>query len=401
MQILRYLKYLCYVAVIALIVPIQSLATSDFQHIQKFIGTSDAVLLANPHGDILFNINADKKLVPASTLKLFTSLVAIHYLGENFHFSTDFYLDADSNLKIKGYGDPLLISENISQIPADLSRKIKFINNIIVDDTYFEKPINIPGTAINSLQPYDAPNGALCVNFNTVNFIHIDNKYITNEPQTPLLDIARKHIKTSHAKSGRIMLTNDGDEITRYAGELFKYFIELSGINVKGSVKPGTVDAATDQLVLRHISKFVLTGIIARLLEYSNNYIANQIFLASGAKAFGPPASIEKAIQAAKIYADAELGIKDLSIIEGSGISRKNRLSAKMFLKILSAFKPYHGLMRYKDGKYYKTGTLNGINTLVGYIEDSNSALYPFVILLNTPGERTSPVIKQLKKMID
>lgn len=386
---------------IAFFAPVQSHAASDFRDIKKFIGKTDAVLLADPNEVILLNINADKKLVPASTFKLLTSLVAIHYLGYDFRFTTDFYLDADSNLKIKGFGDPLLISENISQIAVDLSKQIKSINNIIVDDTYFEKPVTIPGTVVNSLQPYDAPNGALCVNFNTIDFKRYGNTYVSNEPQTPLLDIALKHIKTSHAKSGRIMLTHDGDEITRYAGQLFKYFIESSGINVKGNVKPGTVDVSVDKLVLRHISKFVLTDVIARLLEYSNNYIANQLFLSSGASAFGPPASMEKAIRAAKVYADTVLGIKDLSIVEGAGISRKNRLSAKMFLQILSAFKPYHRLMQYKKGEYYKTGTLTGINTRAGYIEDSNRELYPFVILLNTPEKKTAPVIKQLKKTIN
>ena len=401
MPILRYLKYLFVIAVISLFATVQALAASNFPDIKKLIGKTDAVLLASPDGDILLGINADKKLVPASTLKLLTSLVAIHYLGEDFRFSTDFYMNGDSNLKIKGFGDPLLISENISQIAADLCQQIKSINNIIVDDTYFEKPITIPGTAINSLQPYDAPNGALCVNFNTINFKRCGNTYVSNEPQTPLLDIARNHINTSHAKSGRIMLTHDGDEITRYAGQMFKSFIESSGIKVKGSVKAGAVDKLTDHLIFRHISKFVLTDVIARLLEYSNNYIANQLFLASGAKVFGPPASMEKAVRAAKNYADTVLDIKDLSIVEGSGISKKNRLSAKMFLQILSAFKPYHGLMQYKEGEYYKTGTLMDINTRAGYLEDNNGALYPFVVLLNTPGEKTEPMIKQLKKMID
>lgn len=385
---------------VTMFTPIQSFAISDFQHIQKYLGPKDAVLFANPQGDILFSINADTKLVPASTLKLFTSLGAIHYLGKNFRFSTDFFSDADSNLIIKGYGDPFLISENIAKIAVNLNNQIKSINDIILDDTYFEKPITIPGTRLNSLQPYDAPNGALCVNFNTINFKRQGNTYVSAEPQTPLLDIAKNHIKTSHANTGRIMLTHNGDEITRYAGQLFKYFIESSGVSVKGGIKLGTVNLLTDPLIYRHVSEQILTDVIAGLLEYSNNYIANQLLLAIGAKEYGPPASIEKGIRALKRYAEIKLNITELSIVEGSGISPKNRLSATMFLKILTAFKPYHKLMQHEADEYYKTGTLRGINTRAGYLKDSKGALYPFIILLNTPGKQTAPVIKQLRAMI-
>ncbi|MCD6585988.1 MAG: D-alanyl-D-alanine carboxypeptidase [Desulfobacteraceae bacterium] len=375
-------------------------ALGPLHKINNLISSQDALLLASPGGDIVFSKNTDKKLIPASTLKVLTSLVAIHYLNENYHFPTEFYIDVDSNLIIKGYGDPLMVSEEIRKIALTLKPMIGSINDIILDDTFFKKPLTIPGTVKDSLQPYDAPNGALCVNFNTVNF-KIENKIIVSaEPQTPIVDIARQKIKSAGLASGRILLTNNGDEITRYAGEIFYYFLQAQGIEIRGGIKLGKVNKDENKLIYRHMSKFDLSEIIRRLLEYSNNFMANQLLLATGAEVFGPPATMGKGVEATKKYLNQQFKLKEASIVEGSGISRNNRLTMRSFLKILTEFKPYHGLMRHKDNEYYKTGTLNGINTRVGYIVSQKGELYPFVVFINTPGKTTAPVMKTLKKLI-
>jgi len=58
-------------------------------------------------------------------------------------------MDAQSNLKIKGYGDPLLISEVIADISAALHDRMKdtahSLSNIIVDSSYFDTAVVIPG----------------------------------------------------------------------------------------------------------------------------------------------------------------------------------------------------------------------------------------------------------------
>ncbi|MBC2716692.1 MAG: D-alanyl-D-alanine carboxypeptidase [Desulfobacteraceae bacterium] len=401
----RFLKTFCITSLTVFLFS-NAFASDPSLKIKDLITPADAVLLASPGGDIILSVNAEKKLIPASTLKLLTSLIAIHYLKEDYKYPTDFYIDTDSNLIIKGYGDPLLVSEEISEIASTLKPLIVSINDIILDDTFFEKPLSIPGTVKNSIQPYDAPNGALCVNFNTVNF-KIENKtMISAEPQTPIVDIARQKIKTLNLKSGRILLTNNGDEITRYAGQIFQYFLQTKGIEVRGGIKLGMVNPLRDKLIYRHMSQYKLTEIIARLLEYSNNFIANQLLLTTGARVFGPPASMEKGVKAAKKYLAERFDLKDSvdlknpAFVEGSGISRNNRLTAHIFLEILFAFNPYHGLMQHKNNEYYKTGTLNGVNTRAGYLVSQKGELYPFVVFINTPGKTTAPVMKELKKMI-
>ncbi len=370
-------------------------AQNPFVGIDRLIGEKDAVLIADPNGNILFSKNAEKRLIPASTLKVLTALAALHTLGPDFRFTTEFYTDAEADLKIKGYGDPLLISENLKQIAAVMKDRTPQINDLVLDDGYFQKPLNIPGTSSDSIQPYDAPCGALCVNFNTVFFSYENGKYISAEPQTPLLPLAIKRIKASGLSSGRIILTPQ--EALAYTGSLFQFFFEQAGIKVTGKVRSGAIDSNRDRLVYVHASPFTLTEVVRRLLEYSNNFIANQILLSAGAARFGPPATLEKGIRAAQGYAQTELGITDIAIAEGSGISRKNRVSALMFLKILNAFSPYHDLMRHEGNEYYKTGTLTHITTRIGFIETKEGGLYRFVVLLNTPGKNINPVMEIIR----
>ena len=82
--------------------------------LHNLTGNTDAVLVSDSHGRTLFSKNADHRLVPASTLKILTALAALHYLGPDHRFITEFYMDHNNNLFVKGYGDPLLISEVIA-----------------------------------------------------------------------------------------------------------------------------------------------------------------------------------------------------------------------------------------------------------------------------------------------
>lgn len=366
---------------------------NDFENL---IGKHDAMLITAPDGKIIFSKNAEKILIPASTLKIFTALVALYYLGPDYKFTTEFYLDSDINLKVKGYGDPLLISEVLLEISRKVGTKIKKVSDIVLDDSYFAQPLTIPGVS-SSTQPYDAPNGALCVNFNTVNFKQANGVYVSAEPQTPLLPFALKKIIKLGLRQGRIVFSHNKNECTFYAGHLIKYFLNNEGIQTTGSVKTGRVYKNKDHLIFKYVSKFSLEEIISRFLEFSNNYTTNQLLIAAGAKAYGPPGTLDKGVLAALSYANNILYLKHTHITEGSGISRKNKTSAKDMEKILKAFEPYHSLMRHEGREFYKTGTLSGINTRVGYIENTKGQLYRFVVLMNTPGKSTRRIMEKLR----
>jgi D-alanyl-D-alanine carboxypeptidase/D-alanyl-D-alanine-endopeptidase (penicillin-binding protein 4) len=398
----RTCKHLLETLLCLSLVGIHPVQAFEFKGLQNLVGPRDAVVVSGPDNRIHFAHNTDALLIPASTLKLLTALTAFHTLGEGYRFRTEFYLDAQSNLKIKGYGDPLLISEVLSDISASLHDLLKDngheLSNIIVDPSYFDRAVVIPDVT-DSTEPYDAPNGALCVNFNTVNFKTVNGDYTSAEPQTPLLPMTRDRIKKTGLFKGRITLSHQKDELILYAGNLFMYFLQQAGFTVTGKVLPGKV-APTDKRILRYESPYPLNQVIAKMMTYSNNFIANQILLEAGVAQAGPPGTLQKGVAAAGEYARNELSMDGLQITEGSGISRANRVTAKNLHRILLKFKPYYRLLRQDGTDFYKTGTLKDVSTRVGFIGQDETTFYAYVILCNTPGRSATPVRNRLFEIL-
>ena len=365
--------------------------------IASMSGLLDSVLVVAPDGTELVNIRADIERVPASILKILTSLAAIETLGRGYRFKTDFYLDPENNLKIKGYGDPVLVSERLADIGDHLSARLDTVQDIILDDAYFSQPIRIPGRG-TSMEPYDAPNGALCVNFNTVAFTRRNRQWISDEPQTPLLPSVIPLIEASGLTTGRITLAAGRDEALNYTGALFRYFLKQNGISVQGAIAHGRIAPARDRLIWRYRSSIDLAQAVSKLLEYSNNFIANQILLIMGAEAKGSPATMDKGLATLRFYYHDTIKISTGRIVEASGISRQNRINARAMMTILDRFTPYHDLMRKQNRQYYKTGHLKGIRSRAGYIKSGDGKLYRFVVILNTPGKSTHRIMRVLER---
>ena len=404
---LNLIRIAIIILIIGLSVP-PIMATAAFgdtgnKAVLSLIGARDSLLVVDQDAKVVLSKNESQKLLPASILKIFTSLVAIHYLGLEYQYRTEFFIDNNSNLKIKGFGDPLLISEvvrDISHLLAVLLGQKAKINNLVVDDSYFIQPLTIPGVSSSS-QPYDAPNGALCANYNTVFFKNSPSGIISAESQTPLIPFAERLIRKRKLKSGRIVLSHKDKENSVYAGKLFEYFLKQEGVLLSGRVKPGKVNYSHDRLIFRYTSRFSLAEIITRLLEHSNNFMANQLLITAGIKAFGPPGNLQKGVEAALAYANKELAFTDMTIAEGSGISRQNRLSAREMMRVLEAFEPNFVLLRQKGRDFYKTGTLDGINTRAGFIASKNGGQYRYVVMINTPGKSTKPIMRQLLRILE
>ena len=113
------------------------------------ISSHDALLVVGPGGRIIYSKNEARKCVPASTLKVLTALAAIHHLGKSYRFQTEFYQDHDQNLKIKGYGDPLLITEVWQEIAKTLSSRLQGFKDLVLDSTillmtYVSQGLSLP-----------------------------------------------------------------------------------------------------------------------------------------------------------------------------------------------------------------------------------------------------------------
>lgn len=363
------------------------------------VSSGDAFLLADPDGKILLAQGETSPLIPASTLKLFTGLMALETLGPDYRFRTSFFLDSRGNLKIKGYGDPLLVSEAWDDLARTLSTKIKSFKDLILDTTYFSPDIPGPGKETTS-NPYDAPVGALCANFNTL-FFHTDQqgRLASSEPQTPLLPFVLAPLRAMGVKEGRYTLSHDPVEVARYAGELALHFLKKAGIATGGKVRLGPIEES-DRPLTTWYSPFPLREVIGKCLAYSSNFMANQVFLGLGAERLGPPATLAKSVSLAMDYARGRLGIRDLTIEEGSGLSRGNRISAVSMHSVLRRFTPYAPLLRQEGQVLYKTGTLKGIRTRAGYMKDGKEALFPFVVLLNHQPHHMERTLEGMRRRV-
>lgn len=357
-----------------------------------------SVLIADKK-DILYRYPAEANpmLVPASVLKIATALAALHYLGPEFRYRTDFYLAENHILGIRGHGDPFLVSEEwqiIAQKLGQLSGLPKQLGGVFFDTSVFSSNIKIPGIKF-STNPYDALNGALVINFNTV-FLKIDSKgFVTSaEKQTPITPLVKHLAKNLSPGKHRISIpANSG--IT-YAGELVHAFLAQAGFSFDSENITLRPLISEDSLIYIHKNSASLTDLITGMMRYSNNFTANQLFLTIGIQRYGEPATLEKGRRALEEYLGDELGIPDqqFNVVEGSGISRKNRLTPEAIWQMLKAFSEQKNLLHGDKGILYKTGTLHGVSTLAGYLPGSKPRY--FVILLNQPKNRRNEILKLL-----
>jgi len=96
------------------------------------------ILVTDDHGQVLFSRNADTPRVPASILKVLTSLAALEHLGPEYRFLTRAAYDPGTRtLWVQGLGDPLFVSEVIRDFCGRcLSRKMPI--NIFSVQCFFQ-----------------------------------------------------------------------------------------------------------------------------------------------------------------------------------------------------------------------------------------------------------------------
>jgi D-alanyl-D-alanine carboxypeptidase/D-alanyl-D-alanine-endopeptidase (penicillin-binding protein 4) len=358
----------------------------------ELIGPGDALLVVGEGGHIICKQNETRKCAPASTLKILTALAAIETLGENYRFETLFYQSREQELEVKGCGDPMLTSEVLESLADTLSTRVNHVAGLVIDDSYFANDINVPGVE-DSTNPYDARNGALCANFNTVFFRRdATGGIVSAEPQTPMIPYVEEKIRLMGLRPGRHTLFRDHNEIGRYAGELLLHFLRTRGVECQGTVRMGVV-RDDDRLVYAYRSILTLEETLVKMLAYSSNFMANQILITMGAHVDAPPGTLKKGVRVVSDFARDALELPDIEIAEGSGISRENRLSALDMLAILKGFEPYRTLLPHDGRVFYKSGSLKGIQARVGYVEGGSKGLYYFVVLLSSAEPKMSRVM--------
>lgn len=378
---------------------------------------SAAILLINPDGQADVTVNADLPLIPASTAKLVLAWLALGDLGSAHQIETQFFIErlepsaklaesAGVRLWIRAAGDPYLTSEELPALTQQLANALrdKGINRVDsfgVDESLFNVIDKTPGGSRTS-NPYDALPSALAANFNTV-VVRVENgRVIRGEPQTPVtattvtrareLGLLKRSAQPGSNKAQRVNLGfTEKHRPSRYLIELLSYFLQQQGIAVTGETVHFD-SAISAQALLSYRSTRELKDITADMLTYSNNFIANQLALVWTASIAVGPASFDQFSHLAKQRLQRGFGWQQVSILEGAGLSRDNRLSAQQLIDVVESLQRYDGLLPYyRDGVFAKTGTLSGVSSLAGNIDAASlpriaataSGRWRFALLVN------------------
>lgn len=338
------------------------------------------------------------------------------------------------DLIIKGYGDPQLNLENFWLLIRRLHQTglTEIQGDLVLDNSHYAIPGGDPG--VFDGQPYRTYNvlpEAILVNYraSTVLLFPQPEKNAVRVVIDPLpgaiqirnlLQLTsgecgdwrnRLTIDTVTGETPRnqFILTLKGDYSRRcgtqshtlslqagsdYIYDLFKHFWEQQGGKLTGNVAAGKVPQHSTLLTTHHSP--TLTEIVRGINKFSNNIAARQLYLALGtgnAITDSAPATLIKSEIAIRQWlADKQLDFPELVLENGSGLSRTERISARHMGKLLlTAFDSpvmpefmsslpiaaIDGTLTHrftstpvKGSAHMKTGALNDVRALAGYLLD-------------------------------
>lgn len=361
--------------------------------VMRVLASSNAALLVDAaNGERIIAHQADRPMIPASTIKLLTALAAIEHWGLDHHFATDFYQTEDRWLWVKGSGDPFLVSEELDRLALALKAAgMRKVAGIGIDAGHYAADLMIPGRSA-SWNPYDAPITAFGVNFNTVHIRSRGGRVISAEVQTPLTPLSRELGRRLGPGTLRV---NVGDRAAalRYAGELLRAKLLTVGIETSEHLVFGALPSAA-QRIMTYRNSHELRTVVAAMLEHSSNFIANQLFLSMAAGPANIPVDIGQAQRNLMDWGKQRFRWRDFHIEDGAGLSRGNRLSARQLLDVVAAFLPYRALLPVQPDNpniRAKTGTLHGVSAYAGLIRQA-SDWAPFALVIN---ESVEPALRR------
>jgi D-alanyl-D-alanine carboxypeptidase/D-alanyl-D-alanine-endopeptidase (penicillin-binding protein 4) len=392
--------------------------------------------------------NADRAMNPASTMKLLTTSAALGLLGPAYTWHTDILSAAsvqdealEGDLIIKGYGDPALTLERFWALLHELRlqgvREIR--GDVVLDSSYFDAPLSDPGDFDGqSDRAYNAVPDALLVNFKATRLIFQpdgERIKITADPDLPQLQIInriqpspalcedwKEHVTRTLQRDGEtVSITLAGNyplacgekslelglvDGTSYTAQLFnQYWHDLSG-SLKGKVRAGS--APPNARLLAQSVSLTVADVIRLVNKNSNNVMARQILLTLGAEQGGAPGTVDKGAAAIHAWLAAGGGdFKELVIENGAGLSRNERISPQHLGELL--LRVWHSpgmpelmsslpiaavdgtmLLRLRNSEvagkaHIKTGSLDGVKSMAGYVMDERGRRWAVVFMVNHP----------------
>ncbi len=355
---------------------------------------SGGYMVISASGKTLGAFNETTSFIPASIFKIITALQGLDSLGPDYRFPTYFFITPGVDLYIVGTGDPLLISEDIDGIVQALKKRgLKHVRNIFIDNSNYNLGISTINETI-SQNPYDTALSAVGVNFNTIKIkVTDDLEIISGEEQTPTLPIMGEKGQGLPPGVHRINLGSNSEDLALYAGQLFEAGFSKGGIGVTGQIASRKTPSQAGLFYCHYSAE--LKEMIPAMLLYSNNYMANQIYLQNGVKMYGYPATWEKAQRSMIHFLKSNNLELPQQIVDGAGLSKGNRISCQTMIGVLQKFRLYAKFLPLKQDIPLKSGTMNGVYSYAGFF-GTEADSPAFVIILNQEENRRDEVLMQL-----
>ncbi|HEY9066096.1 MAG TPA: D-alanyl-D-alanine carboxypeptidase/D-alanyl-D-alanine-endopeptidase [Burkholderiaceae bacterium] len=391
----------------------------------------------------------DQPVNPASLAKLLTTYAALDLLGPAWTWDTPVWLQGPisrdgtlaGNLVIKGSGDPKLVLERLWLLFRRLQQfgVQRIAGDIVLDRSAFVVPEQNPGDFDGEpLRPYNVGADALLLNYKAlqltfmpdvargVAFIGVDPplagvRIDTSVPLAPpggssacadwrsalgaqFADPARiRFAGTFNAACGEKSWPVAYIEPATYNQRALLGLWTALGGALGGTVREGSAPATPPSFVL---SSPPLADVVRDINKYSNNVMAQQLFLTLGLlqRGSGTPENARAVLRqwvADRLGADVAAG---LVIDNGSGLSRDTRVSGRLLARLLQsawaapvmpelvASLPVNGL----DGTarragspgvraHLKTGSLRDVRGVAGEVLGDSGRRYVVVAILNHP----------------
>ncbi|WP_263322153.1 D-alanyl-D-alanine carboxypeptidase/D-alanyl-D-alanine-endopeptidase [Endozoicomonas sp. Mp262] len=381
-------------------------------------------------GEVVFNKAGNLNLIPASTLKILTTVAAYDKLGADYRYPTRLLLSRNigrsriykGGILIAFSGDPSLKSRHLEEMLAILKKKgvREIVGDIWLDDTVFSGYPKAEGVVWNDLGIcFAAPSTGMILDRNCFyawlkpgregkktiirydqpgDFQKIENQIITRQSRDglqcqpkawPSSDYEYRLTGCLEPGQKPLRLAFAVKHYERYMKKKMASMLKGQGLLHRGRIVIGKPGASFPVLLAEHQSDS-LAGLLKPVLERSDNLFSDSLMKTLGHKVTGFSGSYERGTDAIiKVLGDKGIDLSHSHIADGSGLSRYNLISASTLADVLAmawrewgSDSPWLINRPYKD-RWFKTGTMKGVSAVAGYIFPSGSEPLLFVVMVN------------------
>lgn len=385
----------------------------------------------------------DAIVQPASVMKVVTSWAALNVLKPDFRWKTVLVSNApvvqgvlQGDLYWVGSGDPYLLDQDLQDMQRMLRRRgiERIAGRLILDKSAFTRiaPADDFGGDDGKVFTVDPDTHLLHLKVVWLNFFNDDaGPRVVLEPQLVGVKLdakltdggdvgsckeVRDYVQVQAADDritvkGKLPKGCDGSRMfvnvldhDAYAGQSFSaLWKELNGVGITG-VALGKAPSGA-RVLAEHVSA-PLSTVLHDINKYSNNTMARTLYLTMGSVRAGTT-GVDTVTTAEQVVREAlqahHIDDKALVLENGSGLSRKERVSTRLLGEVLldAARGPYFAELAAsfpiagEDGTLkkhfislgnrlrFKTGTIKNVKALAGYWTGADGRRYVLVVIVN------------------